>query len=168
VWSSIIVDKKLLEGSGFLARGHYRLEVQLDPKLISVFIERWGLETNTFHLPCGECTITLEDVQLQLGLLVDGSALTRFVQSTDWKAVCYDLFGAISDNIYRGRIKMGWLWDTFPEPGNNLTEVERIRYARAYILQMIGGYLMPDLVAGEFSWGSIVLAKLYREMYGAT
>ncbi|MFQ6634636.1 hypothetical protein Gotur_010131 [Gossypium turneri] len=40
---------------------------------------------------------------------------------------------------------MGWLWDTFPEPGNNLTEVERIRYARAYILQMIGGYLMPDL-----------------------
>ncbi|MBA0859381.1 hypothetical protein Goshw_006210, partial [Gossypium schwendimanii] len=73
------------------------LEVQLDLKLISVFIERWRLETNTFHLPCGECTITLEDVQLQLGLLVDGSVLTRF-------------------------------------PGNNLTEVERIRYTRAYIL----------------------------------
>ncbi|MBA0625078.1 hypothetical protein Godav_010325 [Gossypium davidsonii] len=40
---------------------------------------------------------------------------------------------------------MGWLRDTFPELGNDSTEVERIRYARAYILEMIGGYLMPNL-----------------------
>ncbi|MBA0854894.1 hypothetical protein Goshw_006406 [Gossypium schwendimanii] len=73
---------------------------------------------------------------------------------------------------------MGWLRDTFLEPGNDLIEVERIRYARAYILEMIGGYLMPDLsrnlvhlrwllklidfsAAGEFSWGSTVLETLY-------
>ncbi|MFQ6640660.1 hypothetical protein Gotur_016482 [Gossypium turneri] len=31
------------------------------------------------------------------------------------------------------------------ERGNNSTEVERIRYARAYILKMIGGYLMSNL-----------------------
>ncbi|KAH1113724.1 hypothetical protein J1N35_007102, partial [Gossypium stocksii] len=92
-----------------------------------------------------ECTITLEDVQLQLGLPVDGSALTGFVQSADWGAVCYDLFGAIPDNIYGGRIEMGWLRDTFPESGKNSTEVERIRYALAYILEMIGGYLMLNL-----------------------
>ncbi|MBA0748229.1 hypothetical protein Gogos_005074, partial [Gossypium gossypioides] len=40
---------------------------------------------------------------------------------------------------------MGWLRNTFPEPGNDSTEVKRIRYARAYIIEMIGGYLMPDL-----------------------
>ncbi|MFQ6663012.1 hypothetical protein Gotur_030677 [Gossypium turneri] len=40
---------------------------------------------------------------------------------------------------------MGWLLNTFPEPGNNSTEVKRIRYARAYIIEMIGAYLMPDL-----------------------
>ncbi|MFQ6635246.1 hypothetical protein Gotur_011909 [Gossypium turneri] len=62
---------------------------------------------------------------------------------------------------------MGWLRDTFPEPGNDSTEVERIRYARAYILEIIGGYLMPDLATGEFSWGFTVLATLYREMCGA-
>ncbi|MFQ6631438.1 hypothetical protein Gotur_008869, partial [Gossypium turneri] len=55
------VDRKLFEGSGFLARGHYRPE------------------THTFHLPCGECTITLEHMQLQLGLSVDGSTLTRSI-----------------------------------------------------------------------------------------
>ncbi|KAK5777037.1 hypothetical protein PVK06_045002 [Gossypium arboreum] len=80
---------------------------------------------------------------------------------------------------------MGWLRDTFPEPDNDSTELERIQYAQAYILEIIGGYLMPDLsrnlvhlrwllklvdfrVAGELSWGSAVLAKLYKEMYGAT
>ncbi|MBA0696195.1 hypothetical protein Goari_002770 [Gossypium aridum] len=61
---------------------------KLDPKLISALIERWRPETDTFHLPYGECTITLEDVQLQLRLPVDGSALTRSVQSADWRAIC--------------------------------------------------------------------------------
>ncbi|MFQ6637037.1 hypothetical protein Gotur_012885 [Gossypium turneri] len=84
-----------------------------------------------------------------------------------------------------GKVEMGWLRDTFPDPNANSTEIERIRYARSYILQIIGGYLMPDtsrsrvhlrwllkLVdfrgAGELSWGSAVLATLYRKMYGAT
>ncbi|MBA0861972.1 hypothetical protein Goshw_003100 [Gossypium schwendimanii] len=39
----------------------------------------------------------------------------------------------------------GWLRDIFLKPGNDSTKVERIRYAQAYILEMIGGYLMPDL-----------------------
>ncbi|MBA0878118.1 hypothetical protein Goshw_014432 [Gossypium schwendimanii] len=69
----------------------------------------------------------------------------RSIQSTDWGVVCYDLLGSIPDNIYEGRIEMGWLRDTFSEPGNDSNEVKRIRYARAYIFEMIGGYLMLDL-----------------------
>ncbi|MBA0707560.1 hypothetical protein Golax_019595 [Gossypium laxum] len=84
----------------FLARGQYRPGVQVGPKLISAFIERWRLETHTFHLPCEECTITLEDVQLQLRLPVDGPVLTEPIQSTDCGAICYDLLGVILDNIY--------------------------------------------------------------------
>ncbi|MFQ6650386.1 hypothetical protein Gotur_022119 [Gossypium turneri] len=72
---------------------------------------------HTFHLPCRKCTITLEDVHLQLGLPVDGSVLTGSAQSADWGA----------------------------ESENDSTEVERIRYARAYILEIIEGYLMLDL-----------------------
>ncbi|MFQ6670016.1 hypothetical protein Gotur_035050 [Gossypium turneri] len=90
---------------------------KLDPKLISVFIERWRPEKHTFHISCGECTITLEDMQLQLRLPVDGSLLTGSVQSTDWGA----------------------------EPINDSTEVKRIQYVWAYILEIIRGYLMLDL-----------------------
>ncbi|KAH1047766.1 hypothetical protein J1N35_038550 [Gossypium stocksii] len=76
---------------------------------------------------------------------------------------------------------MGWLRDTFLESDNDSTKLEKIRYARAYILEIIRGYLMPNLsrnlvhlrwllklidfrAIGEFSWGSIVLATLYQEM----
>ncbi|MBA0881747.1 hypothetical protein Goshw_011178, partial [Gossypium schwendimanii] len=34
---------------------------KLDLELISVLVERWRPKTYTFHLPCDECTITLED-----------------------------------------------------------------------------------------------------------
>ncbi|KAH1082693.1 hypothetical protein J1N35_022454 [Gossypium stocksii] len=79
---------------------------------------------------------------------------------------------------------MSWLRDTFPEPDNDSTELERIQYAWAYILEMIGDYLMPDLsqnlvhlrwllklvdfrATGKLSLGSVVLAKLYKEMCDA-
>ncbi|XP_017624864.1 serine/threonine-protein phosphatase 7 long form homolog [Gossypium arboreum] len=117
---------------------------KLDLKLISTFVERWRPETHTFHIPCGKCTITLEDVQLQLGLSVDGSVLTGSAQSVDWGAICYDLLGAIPDNIYGGWIDMSWLRETFPVLGDDSIEVQIVQYAWAYILQIVRGYLMPD------------------------
>ncbi|MFQ6660221.1 hypothetical protein Gotur_028821, partial [Gossypium turneri] len=82
---------------------------------------------HTFHLPCRECTITLEDVNLQLGLPVDRYAVTGSVQSGNWGVVCYELLGAIPENINGGRIEMGWLRDTFPDLDDDSTELERIR-----------------------------------------
>ncbi|XP_017634959.1 protein MAINTENANCE OF MERISTEMS-like [Gossypium arboreum] len=141
---SSLIENYLRE-AGFWHAATIGRGYKLNPKLISALIERWRPKMHTFHFPCGECTIILEKVQLQLGLPVNGAALTRSVQFADWGAICYDLLNTIPDNIYKGRIEMGWLLDTFSELGNDSTEVERIRYARAYILNMIGGYLMSDL-----------------------
>ncbi|KAK5825517.1 hypothetical protein PVK06_020359 [Gossypium arboreum] len=79
------------------------------------------VETHTFYVSCGECTITLKDMQLQLELPVDGSVLTETVH-TDWKA----------------------LRRNFDELDEDSTEVEREQHARAYILMIIEGILMPD------------------------
>ncbi|MBA0642712.1 hypothetical protein Goklo_027058 [Gossypium klotzschianum] len=46
---------------------------------------------DTFHLPCGECIFTLDDVSLQLGLPVDGNVITGPIVS----ATCEQLLGKV-------------------------------------------------------------------------
>ncbi|KAK5836266.1 hypothetical protein PVK06_012040 [Gossypium arboreum] len=106
-----VEQRELPAGSEFLARGHDRLGVQVGPEI-------------------NQCV----DRKLQLGLPVDGYTVIESAQSANWGAVCYELLGAIPDNINGGQIEMGWLQDIFSEPDNDSTELERIRYARTYIL----------------------------------
>ncbi|KAH1115153.1 hypothetical protein J1N35_008531 [Gossypium stocksii] len=97
-----------------------------------------------------------EDMQLQLRLSVDGSVLTR---------------------LDRDRLVTRYI----PKVKDDSTEVERIRYTQAYIIEILIRYLMSDKsqnlihlmwllklvdfkVAGELSWGSAMLSTLYWEM----
>ncbi|KAK5842263.1 hypothetical protein PVK06_004599 [Gossypium arboreum] len=59
---SPLIETYLREVGVFLC-GLLRLGHKLDPKLISTLVERWRPKAHTFHFPCGEYTITLEDVQ---------------------------------------------------------------------------------------------------------
>ncbi|MFQ6646273.1 hypothetical protein Gotur_018897 [Gossypium turneri] len=126
-----------LRETGFLNVANIGQGCKLDLKPISSFIERMRPEMHTFHLPCGECTITLEDIQLQLGLPVDGSVLTRSTLSADWEA----------------------------KPRNDSTEVERIRYAQAYILEIVRGYLIPDLSRNLIHLSYVGIPPLFK-IYG--
>nr|XP_043616030.1 uncharacterized protein LOC122587942 [Erigeron canadensis] len=49
---------------------------QLDHSLINALVERWRPKTNTFHLPVGEATVTLQDVLVIWGLPIQGPAVT--------------------------------------------------------------------------------------------
>ncbi|MBA0654188.1 hypothetical protein Goklo_021249 [Gossypium klotzschianum] len=64
--SSLI--ENYLRKTGFWHMTNIGRGCKLDSKHISAFVKRWRPEKDTFHLSCGECTITLEDVQLQLKL----------------------------------------------------------------------------------------------------
>ena len=83
--------------------------LQYVPGLIKTLIERWRPETHTFHLPYDECTITLEDVALQLGLSVDGKAVTGG-SLLEWNEVCLELLGEIppADCLKGLRLKIVW------------------------------------------------------------
>ncbi|MFQ6622703.1 hypothetical protein Gotur_002755, partial [Gossypium turneri] len=107
-------------------------------------------------------------------------------EASFWHKVYHHFRGrAVTIGIGGGWVRTHWLQDIFPEPGNDSIEIERIRYDRTYIIEIIGGYLMSELsrnlihlrwllklidfrAASELSWGSTVLATLYREMCGVT
>ena len=56
--------------------GLYRAPCRkIDHGLISALVERWQRETHTFHLPNSEMVITLQDVEVILGLPIDGEVL---------------------------------------------------------------------------------------------
>ncbi|KAG8496778.1 hypothetical protein CXB51_007986 [Gossypium anomalum] len=115
---------------------------KLDLKLISVFVERWRSETHIFHLPCRECIITLEDVQLQLGLPWMGlysTSLLNLLIREPYVTIIRILEGYLMSDKSRNLVHLRWLL--------------KLIYFRA---------------AGKLSWGSAMLSTLYQEMCRAT
>ncbi|RYQ82119.1 hypothetical protein Ahy_B10g100711 [Arachis hypogaea] len=167
---------------------------EYDNPLIIAFVEWWRLETHTFHLPWGECTITLEDVAMQLGLPIDGQPVSgtlrswsKFHQRDIWEW-CHELLGEVPPGhvgTTKYNIKLKWLRTRLQQMPLELDDNGRMQYARCYILYLLGGVLLPDkanntvhvrylpLLAdfdaiGTYSWGSAVLCWLYRSMCLAT
>jgi len=64
---------------------------RIDKGLITALVERWRPETNTFHLPVGECTVTLEDVSCLWGLAVNGKTMLKFIIKLQ-PYVCYNFY----------------------------------------------------------------------------
>ncbi|XP_061349327.1 protein MAIN-LIKE 2-like [Gastrolobium bilobum] len=56
----------------------------IDHALISALVERWRLETQTFHMVDSEMTITLEDVHHLLGLPTDGQVVFGRAGQHNW------------------------------------------------------------------------------------
>ncbi|CAK9166390.1 unnamed protein product [Ilex paraguariensis] len=165
--------------------------IRLDWHLVTALIERWRVETHTFHLPVGEATITLQDIAVLLGLPIDGAPVTgddaqRSV--SQWQDICERLLGFRPPEtaIEGSRLRMSVLGARFAAPiPQDADDVTVDRYARAYILLLIGGCLFADKSqnkvqlmflqhledlddTGKLSWGSAALACLYREMCRAT
>nr|XP_043615692.1 serine/threonine-protein phosphatase 7 long form homolog [Erigeron canadensis] len=124
---------------------------QLDHSLIITLAERWRPETNTFHFPIGEATVTLQDVQEYLGIYPE------------------------DDDLRKGRMKFNRLAGSITFEHWDPNDEERCQQmARRVILALIGSQLFPDSnsydvslnylsflgdlsTAGPRSWGSATL-----------
>ena len=145
-------------------------QIKTDDALVTTLVERWRPESHAFHLLVGECTITLKDVSLQLGLRIDGKLV---IGSTGVVHLKNALVGSTP--------KLKWLKENMltllvkPTPQNLPV------HCRAYILGLISRVLMsnksgnivhlmylPLLVdldwASWCSWVSTCLSHLYRKM----
>lgn len=169
-------------GFGRLARIGY---ITMDRGLLTALVERWRPETHTFHLTCGEVTVTLEDVAVLWGLPVDGEPLTMTVpysSAHQWIDVCDRLLGfsPVEKDVTGKRLNKSKLEEHIAEPlSNDASEEQIAQRARGLLLMLIGGHLFSDhsgnkislrylLLLEDFdrarvySWGSGVLAYLYR------
>uniref|UniRef100_A0A453JNL2 Aminotransferase-like plant mobile domain-containing protein n=1 Tax=Aegilops tauschii subsp. strangulata TaxID=200361 RepID=A0A453JNL2_AEGTS len=63
-----------LENLGFYQIAMMK-KINVDKYLISALVKRWRPETNSFHLPVGEMTVTLQDVSCLWGLSIHGKQL---------------------------------------------------------------------------------------------
>ncbi|XP_057249382.1 serine/threonine-protein phosphatase 7 long form homolog [Beta vulgaris subsp. vulgaris] len=151
----------------------------------------WGQETHTFHLTVGEATITLEDVAVILGLRVHGAPVTGRGEG-NWAALVFELLGIWPNTpenepkvLQGSSLRLTWLRQHFFLLPNDADEVTVQRFARAYILALMGSILFADKsgdavqvlylplladldVAGTYSWGSATLAYLYRQLCRAS
>ncbi|KAL6543076.1 hypothetical protein OROHE_010596 [Orobanche hederae] len=164
--------------------------IRLDHALITALVERWRPETHTFHLPAGEATITLQDISILWGLPVDGDPITGVDTNRsmdEWRDICNELLGfrPPPEDFDRGRLKIRCLQERFKTLPDGADEETVKFYARAYILQLLGGQLLSDMsnnkvklmylpllrdleASGRLSWGSAVLACLYRALCRAS
>ncbi|XP_050242036.1 serine/threonine-protein phosphatase 7 long form homolog [Quercus robur] len=160
---------------------------EIDHNLITAFVERWRPETHTFHLPHGETTITLQDVEVLFGIPIDGEAIVGTTDLT-WKDECQSLLGiATNDTTLKGqRIQIKKLLEKIDEGlPDDATEVVVHQYARCYILALLADTIFADKSGDrvhtmwlqmlrnlrnppQYSWGSACLAWLYRELCKAT
>ncbi|XP_039051855.1 protein MAIN-LIKE 2-like [Hibiscus syriacus] len=153
--------------------------------LIEALIEHWRPEKHTFHFPSCETTITLENIAHQLVVRVNRAPVVS-QNMYDLASLVYQVLGIWPpfDAIDDFRVRITWLESKFQVTDETTDEVV-IFASRAYLLQLIGGVLLPDksgnlehtqylryledfVVCRNTSWDSTISAFLYRDLCNAT
>ncbi|KAK4402447.1 protein MAINTENANCE OF MERISTEMS [Sesamum angolense] len=166
--------------------------IQYDCHLITALVERWRSETHSFHFRVGEAIITLQDVQVIWGLPIDGEPVSGTDlerTSVQWQEYCMQYIGfAPEDGALKGsRLQVKAIIEHISHVHitPNTPHLTVIQYARAVALLLLGGTMCPDssgnfvsllylaklediVAARNYSWGSTVLAFLYRELCNAS
>ncbi|XP_056695076.1 protein MAIN-LIKE 1-like [Spinacia oleracea] len=202
--SRVVVCKRLMKwyrgikedlrdklGESSLSHLPFMMASHIDTPLISAFVERWQPDTNTFHLPFGEMTIMLHDVQAILEIPVEGSVVSCTYDDTrrSLMSLILELL-QVSDEAtlkagkapiwQRGCVKtstiIGNLEGLARDPDCEMT---------GWLLTAIGCCLFTDKSRSRvrsqilrnldhldrvpsYSWGSACLAFLYRQLGMAT
>ncbi|XP_075654958.1 serine/threonine-protein phosphatase 7 long form homolog [Castanea sativa] len=132
-------------------------------------------------------TITLQDVEVLLGIPIDGEVIVGTC-ALRWAVECQEMLGIVTNSmVLKGqRIQIKKLLEKIDQGLlDGVEEVVVHQYARCYILALLGDTIFADKSGDrvhtmwlqmlrdlhnppQYSWGSACLAWLYRELCRAT
>ncbi|XP_075633939.1 serine/threonine-protein phosphatase 7 long form homolog [Castanea sativa] len=137
-------------------------DMEVNHALITALVEQWHLETHMFHLPHGEMGITLQNIEVMLGIPVDGLPITRKT-NIKWSELCRELLGheplpSIPNSnksiLLGARIRYMWLDAQFAAPLATDTDDEVVqRHAHYHLLVWMRALLFMDKSA---NWVSLM------------
>ncbi|XBI10041.1 hypothetical protein VPH35_137437 [Triticum aestivum] len=150
---------------------------------LTSLIDRWRPETHSFHLTCGEMTVTLEDFGLITAMPIEGHALTGRVERANWQQRVIALIDdrpPMKGNKTSG-VWLKWLLENRSVCPQDADERTVEQYARAYLWYLLTEVVFPncsgdctlwmylgfleDWDAG-YSWGSAGLAYYTARVCG--
>ncbi|XLU49304.1 hypothetical protein S245_044118, partial [Arachis hypogaea] len=136
--------------------------VQCQKVLVNALVERWHPDTHTFHLPVGECAVTLEDVAVILGLPTDGLPVTGMTMSS-FEALEVEYlqqFGIVPRKLdcRASCIKLTWLRD-LKERLQLVDETSMQRYVKCHIMLLFGTVLFGDNSGASVHWKFLPLLR---------
>ncbi|XP_071723282.1 protein MAIN-LIKE 2-like [Rutidosis leptorrhynchoides] len=158
--------------------------MEYDHHLLTALAERWRPETHSFHLCVGEATITLEDVEVLLGLRVDGLPVTgRESYPADIPGYLFRLLGFVPERDGRTAIRLSSIKEHLQRHKEvvDISDDEALQRARCHVALLLAGCFFPDKSqnkidlfllqlledpknCGQLSWGSALLAYTYRAL----
>ncbi|XP_068478444.1 protein MAIN-LIKE 1-like isoform X1 [Phaseolus vulgaris] len=172
-----------LSGLGGLLHASYE---SLDRGLLCAFVERWHAETNSFHLPVGEMTITLDDVSNLLHLPIVGQFYTQETldsdSATDLLVEALRVDRALASEETRhcrgAHVRLSWLREVYQDA---CSRRQWTVAARAYLLHLVGctifadksatsvsvfylGFFVDLRLTGGYSWAAAALTHMYEQL----
>ncbi|XP_071723719.1 serine/threonine-protein phosphatase 7 long form homolog [Rutidosis leptorrhynchoides] len=160
--------------------------MEYDHHLLTALVERWRQETHSFHLCVGEATITLEDVEVLLGLRTDGLPVTgreSYPSDDDMPGYLHGLLGFVPERDGRTAIRLSSIKDHLIRHRRHvqISAEEALQRARCHVAILLAGCFFSDKSQNKIdlfllqlledpkrcaslSWGSAVLAYTYRAL----
>ncbi|XP_059076277.1 protein MAIN-LIKE 1-like [Cryptomeria japonica] len=125
----------------------YMPDIMHNRGLLTTLAERWHNEYNTFHLPTGEISITLEDVYRILHIHFTGELVQYDYHDLRSIEACKEVFG--DESIDGGEIR----WEDMIMHYETLPVI---------LASLIGGFIYPDRRSQGFvvGWGNILQSMM--------
>ncbi|KAH0994518.1 hypothetical protein GBA52_018382 [Prunus armeniaca] len=166
-------------GLGFFE--HFKFQMRLDCTMVNALLRHYDRNLKCFIFNGNSLYFSLVDVLLITGMPIEGRPVIGRIGKTE--NLFFNAFGIDPppESLDGGRIRLSWLREKYSNNPVRPDEDGWAHYLRAYIMYVIGSYLIPDdctgLVSaqylglldnlqevGSYAWGAAAWASLYNSL----